>query len=77
MLKTIIIKPNSKHREEIIQNDEGGLTIYTKTPAVEGRANQAAIELLAKHFNVSKSQIELVRGHTSIQKVFRISSKNI
>ena len=71
---SVHLKPNSRHREEVVPNDDGSLTIYTKAPAIEGRANAAAIKLLAKHFGVSKSQIRLLHGATSKHKVFNIDS---
>lgn len=67
------IKPNSKHREEVVVGEGGELTVFTKSPAVEGKANLAAVQLIAKHYGVSKSQVRLVRGHTSKQKVFEIN----
>ena len=70
----VTLKPNSRHREEVVVGDDGVLTIYTKAPAIEGRANAAAIKLLAKHFGVSKSQVRLLRGATSKHKVFDIDS---
>lgn len=69
---SIHLKPNSRHREEIVTNDNGSLTIYTKAPAIEGRANVAAAKLLAKHFGVSSSKVKLVRGAASKYKVFEI-----
>lgn len=70
------IKPNSRHREEVVVNDDGSLTIYTKAPAIEGRANLAAIKLVAKHYGVASSRVKLVRGVTSRNKVFEIADKN-
>lgn len=72
MKLTAHLKPNSRHRSEVVENDDGTLTIYTKAPAVEGRANVAAIRLIAEHFKVSKSHVKLVRGATSKQKVFEV-----
>lgn len=69
-----IIKPNSRHREEVVVGSDGTYIIYTKAPAIEGRANAAAIKLLAKHFGVSKSQIRLLHGATSKHKVFNIDN---
>lgn len=66
------IKPNSRHREEVVASDDGSLVIYTKAPAVEGRANLAAINLIAEHFKVPKSRVKLVRGATSKWKVFEV-----
>lgn len=66
------LKPNSRHREEVVAGDNGSLTIYTKAPAVEGRANAAAAKLLAKHFGVAPSKVKLVRGAASKYKVFEV-----
>ena len=74
MIITAIIKPNSKHREEVVAGDDGSLMVFTKSPAVEGRANEAAARLLAKYYGVSKSRIRLVRGHTSKHKVFEVDT---
>ena len=49
------IKPNSRHREEVVVGSDGTYVIYTKAPAIEGRANAAAIKLLAKYFGVAQS----------------------
>ena len=69
------IKPNSRHREEVIANDDGSLTIYTKAPAIEGRANLAAVKLVAKYYGVAPSRVKLVRGVTSRNKIFEIAGK--
>lgn len=69
---SVHIKPNSRHREEVVENDDDTLTVYIKAPAIEGRANAAAIKLLAKHFKVAPSKVKLVRGATSKYKIFEI-----
>ena len=69
---SVHLKPNSRHREEVVANDDGLLTIYTKAPAIEGRANLAAAKLLAKYFGVAPSKIKFVRGAISKYKVFEI-----
>lgn len=69
---SVHLKPNSRHREEVVLNDDGSLTIYTKAPAIEGRANLAAAKLLAKHFSMAPSKIKLVRGAASKYKVFEV-----
>ena len=70
---SVHLKPNSRHREEVVVGDDGVLTIYTKAPAIEGRANMAAAKLLAKYFGVAPSKVKLVRGATSKYKVFEIT----
>ena len=69
---SVHIKPNSRHREEVVKNDDDTLTVYVKAPAIEGRANAAAIKLLAKHFKIAPSKVKLVRGATSKYKIFEI-----
>ena len=72
----VFLKPNSRHREEVVANDDGSLTIYTKAPAIEGRANLAAIKLVAKHYGVASSRVKLVCGVTSRNKIFEIAGKS-
>ena len=69
---SVHLKPNSRHREEVVVCGDGSLTVYTKAPAIEGRANLAAVKLLAKHFGVAPSKLKLVRGAASKYKVFEI-----
>ena len=73
---SVHLKPNSRHREEVVPNDDGSLTIYTKAPAIEGRANLAAGKLLAKDFGVAPSRVKLLRGATSKYKVFNIDQSD-
>lgn len=72
---SVKIKPNSRHREEVVANDDGSLTIYIKASAIEGRANLAAVKLVAKYYGVAPSRVKLVRGVTSRNKIFEIAGK--
>jgi len=40
--------------------------------AVDGKSNAALVEILAAHFGVSKSRVDILRGHTSRTKVVRV-----
>jgi len=46
--------------------------VWIKEPPVDGKANEAIAEILVKHFGVSKSQIILISGFSSKQKIFEI-----
>jgi uncharacterized protein (TIGR00251 family) len=46
--------------------------VYTSAPAVDGKANKALIALLAGHFQVRKSQIEIIKGLKSRHKTISI-----
>ncbi len=56
----------------LIPEDEEWYVVKTKALPVEGRANEAITILLAEHFGVARSQVRLIRGATSKQKVFDI-----
>jgi len=49
------------------------LKIRISAPPVEGEANRGCIEFLAKILGVSKSEIRLVKGGQSREKIFSIS----
>ncbi len=70
----IEVKVKTKARQEEVRRLDDAHFVVAVTEAPEkGRANEAVIRALAKHFAVSVSRIELVSGHTSRQKVFEIA----
>jgi uncharacterized protein len=65
------VRPNSKEeRVEILGGNE--FSIWTKAPAKEGKANEAVIKLLSRHFNIPKSRILIIKGLSSRNKVIDI-----
>ena len=57
--------------------DEEILCIEINSPPVKGKANLAIIKLLSKTLNIPKSQINLIKGHTSHKKTFYVHIPNI
>jgi hypothetical protein len=49
---------------------EAQLKIAVQAPPVEGKANAALVEFLAKFFSLSRSKVELVQGELNRSKVF-------
>ncbi|WP_330232914.1 DUF167 domain-containing protein [Nocardia sp. NBC_00508] len=66
------IKPNSRKGPLVETLDDGSLQLYVRAPAVEGKANKAAIELLAEYYGVPKSAVRLIAGTTSRFKRFEV-----
>ena len=62
-------RPNSK-AESIEKTDGTHFTVSVKEPPVKGRANAAIAKALAGHFGLAPSQVFLVSGFSSKQKVF-------
>lgn len=68
----IQIKVIVNAREESVEEKNGVLVVrVTKVPE-KGKANEAVVKLLAKHFGVAKSQIKIVRGVAGRNKVVEI-----
>lgn len=66
-------KPNSKENK-VTKMDENHFSVRVTAPPVEGKANQAVIELLAEYFHLPKSHVQLLSGQTSKSKVFEVTS---
>jgi uncharacterized protein len=64
------VKPSS--RTEEIRREWGSFIIQVKEPPQEGKANQAVIKLLAQHFGVPQSQIRILSGLRSRNKVIEV-----
>jgi uncharacterized protein (TIGR00251 family) len=67
------VKPNSKTEE--ISQEGYSITVKVKEPPREGRANQAVIKLLAEHFGVPHSQVRILSGSRSRNKVIGIGEE--
>ena len=59
-------------RNEIESVTGNALKVRVTAPPVEGAANKALIELLAKRLKIRKSQIEIVAGQTSQHKMISV-----
>ena len=64
-------RPKSS-RDKIILRPNGALKIMLQAPAVEGKANEALMVLLAKRCGVAPREVHLLRGDKSKAKVVRI-----
>lgn len=71
MRLAVIAHPNAK-RPRIEKDLLGTLHVYVNAPPLEGKANKDIDEALAEYFKVKKSQIELISGAKSKNKLFEI-----
>lgn len=71
MKVSIIAHPNSK-KPRIEKDLLDTMHVYVSAPPLEGKANNAVIEALAKYFSVKKSQVLLLKGERSKVKIFEI-----
>ncbi|MEN9714353.1 MAG: hypothetical protein RLZZ164_1017 [Actinomycetota bacterium] len=71
MQVSIRVKPGSS-KGPLVESTDDGLIVYLKERAVDGAANEALIAVLAKHFGVTKRQVEIASGHAARIKRIRI-----
>lgn len=71
MLKQVKVKPSSKH-QNIKEEPDGSLIVHLKSPPVDGKANEELIKILAKKFDVPKSNIKIKLGLLQRQKIIEI-----
>jgi len=60
-------------KKQLIKQEDGRMKVYLTAPAVDGKANEALIELLAEYFRVRKSRIEIIKGLKSRVKTINIT----
>ena len=73
MLIRIKVKPNSK--TDSISIDNGGvLQVKIRAEAVEGKANKYLLKYLSAMFRLSKSKIEIIKGHASLYKTIALQA---
>lgn len=72
MRYSVTIKPNSRKGPLVEVCEDGSLLVYVREQAVEGKANDALVKLLAKHFGVSKTSVVIAKGHASRYKIVEI-----
>lgn len=70
---SVRVKPGSTKGPLVETGPDGQLTVYVRERAVDGKANEAVVSVLAKHLGVPRSRVELTSGATSRMKRFRIN----
>jgi hypothetical protein len=60
-------------RDEIVGLHGDALKVRITAPPIEGRANLALQRFIAKKLNLSASQVEIMAGQRSREKILKIS----
>ena len=69
------VKPRSR-RQRLVRTSSGELCLDLTAPAVEGQANEAAVDFLARSLRLPRSSVEMVTGAKSRRKLFRIMTNS-
>jgi uncharacterized protein (TIGR00251 family) len=68
----VYLQPKSS-KNEIAGAYRDGIKIRVTAPPLEGKANKALIKFLAKELRIPESNIGILKGHHSREKILRIS----
>jgi uncharacterized protein YggU (UPF0235/DUF167 family) len=66
---SVRVKPGVKGATRLEKQEDGSYVAFLHARAHDGEANKALIELISDEFHVSKTQIEIVSGAKSRNKI--------
>ncbi len=69
---TIRVTPRARKTEIAGVLDDGTLRIRIAAPPVEGKANKALVNFLAKVIGVRKNKVEIVAGEKGLDKIISV-----
>lgn len=64
-------KPQA-HEEKVEKIDESNFIVCVKEPPDKGKANAAIEKVLANYFDIAKSRVHIISGHSSREKIVEI-----
>ncbi len=70
---SIRLQPNSSVNKVVEIREDGIVKIKINAPAVEGKANKALCKYLHEILQIPVSNIEIIRGELSREKIIRIN----
>ena len=68
----IAVRVTPKASRDRILVEDDTIRVYVTTVPEDGKANKAVVKLLSKALGVPKTRLDLIRGATTRDKVFRI-----
>ena len=73
-VKKLLVKVKPNARENSIRQFQDGTWIAeVKAPPKDGKANRALIKVIAKQFNVTKSQVSIKRDKSGRTKLIQLN----
>ncbi len=74
MTLNVFVKPGSK--TDSVEKVGEEFVVRTKARAVDGKANEAVVKLVAEYLGIPKTRVSIKRGLASRRKLIEISSDN-
>lgn len=70
----VLVKPKAS-RGKILQLEDGSLEVSVSAPAVNGKANDALVRMVAKWAGVPPSFVSIMKGHRCRRKTLAIKTE--
>jgi len=71
---TLSVRVTPRAKQNRVQPlEDGSLKVYVTAPPEDGRANEAAVQVIAEWLGVKRRDVEIVRGATNRNKVVRVA----
>ena len=70
----IEIKVITNASKNIIKEEDNVFKVYVTAQREKGKANKQVIKLLAKHYDISKSSLEIIKGEKSNKKIVLVKN---
>ncbi len=67
------VSPNAR-KSEIVSGDGDTLRIKLQAPPVDGKANDALVQFLAKKLQIPRKQVTITHGQTNRRKLLEITA---
>ncbi len=67
----VYLQPKSS-KNEIVGPYRDGIKVRVTSPPTGGKANKTLVQFLRKEYGMSSSQIEILKGHHSREKILKV-----
>lgn len=71
MIIKVRVIPRARQNKITVDAD-GTVRVHTVSAPADGQANEAVVKMLAKYYDVPKTNIKIIRGQTCRDKVIEI-----
>lgn len=71
-MKISVIAHSKSKQNKVVEKGPSSFEIWVREAPDKGHANAAIIEALSKHFGVSKSKVQILRGFGTKNKLVEV-----
>ncbi len=73
MYLKVKVHPNSK-KDEVLEKGEDSFEVFVRAKPIDGKANDAVLELISSYLKIPRSKVRLLRGANAHNKLLEIFS---